>query len=349
MKNKKLGFNKEHLLALQNVQVPPEISLASIRERFLGISGVENVSLSTGVPGGNSSMVNFLPEGRNEDESETMLVIDADENYISTFGLDLAAGRGFSRELASDDSGSAVINETAAKLMGWKEPVGKVIKRRIMGPDGPAWLTNKVIGVLKDFHLYSLHSGIEPLFIGNIRANFNTLSVKIASENITRTVELLGKDWNEIVPQKPFDYVFIDQSFDSMYESEEITARVVVSFCLLAIFIACMGLFGLSAFTSQQRIKEIGVRKVLGASITSIVRLVSKEYIYLTVLASLIACPTAYYLLNKWLENFAYREPLSPYIFVISGLLALGITFITVSFQSVKAALSDAVKTLRHE
>jgi putative ABC transport system permease protein len=269
MKNKKLGFNKEHVLALQNVQVPPELSLTSIKEQFLGVSGVENVSLSTGVPGGNSSMINFLPEGRNESEAETMLVMDVDENYISTFGLELSAGRGFSRDFVSDESGSAIINEAAANLLGWENPVGKIVKRRVQGPEGPYWISNTVIGILRDFHLYSLHSKIEPLFMGNTGANFNTICVKIASENLSQTVGLLEKSWNEIVPHKPFDYVFIDQSFDSMYESEENTARVAVSFCFLAIFIACLGLFGLSSFTSEQRTKEIGIRKTLGASVSN--------------------------------------------------------------------------------
>lgn len=349
MKNKKLGFNKEHVMALQNIQVPPELTLTSIKEQFLGIAGVENVSLSTGVPGGNSSMINFLPEGRNEDETETMLVMDVDDSYISTFGLELAAGRGFSREFATDDSQSAIINEAAAKLLGWENPVGKTIKRRGTGPDGPFWASNTIIGVIKDFHLYSLHSQIEPLYFGNTGANFNTISIKIASENISRTVGLLEKSWNEMMPEKPFDYVFIDQTFDSMYESEENTARVAASFCFLAIFIASLGLFGLSSFTSEQRTKEIGIRKTLGASVSNIIRLISKEYVYLTLLANIIAWPAAYYFITKWLENFAYREPLSPYLFVISGVLALLITSLTVSFQSVRAALTNAVETLRHE
>ena len=185
--------------------------------------------------------------------------------------------------------------------------------------------------------------------MGNTSANMNTISIKLSPDDVSHTVALLEQKWNEMIGDRPFDYVFVNETFDLMYRPEERIANLTLGFSLLAIFIACMGLFGLSAFTSQQRIKEIGIRKVLGASMFSIIRLISKEYIYLTVLAGLIACPTAYYFLNKWLENFAYREHLSLYIFVFSGALALLIAFFTVSFQSIKAALTNAADTLRHE
>jgi len=349
MKNKNLGFDKDHVLVLQNLQSSPELSLTTVKEQFLGISGVESVSLSSGVPGGSGSVIGFLPEGRNENETETMRVMDIDDSYIPTFGMELAAGRNFSSDFVSDETEAAIINETAARLFGWENPVGKTIRRRTQSPDGPGWQTTTVIGVLKDFHLNSLHMEIEPLFLGNTSANMNTISIKLSPDNVSHTVALLEQKWNEMIGDRPFDYVFVNETFDLMYRPEERTANLTLGFSLLAIFIACMGLFGLSAFTSQQRIKEIGIRKVLGASMFSIVRLISKEYIYLTVLAGLIACPAAYYFLNKWLENFAYREPLSLYIFVFSGVLALLITFLTVSFQSIKAALTNAVDTLRHE
>lgn len=350
MKNKKLGFDKEQLVIIPNLTDTARHSLASIKHELAGLPGVINVASASNIPGQGGRMTNFLPEGFAEDESVLMMHMDIDDKCIPTLGFRLSAGRNFSADRATDTIESAIINETAVKMFHWQDPIGKTIVRRIMGPGRePQTVTTRVIGVVEDFHLNSLHRVIEPLFIGNTPGNQNTLAVRITSDDIPQTVARLRDKWTEIYPDQPLDHFFLDESFDRSYQAEERLSAIFLSFSLLAVFIGGLGLFGMSAFTAEQRTKEIGIRKVLGASIGRIVALLSKEFLILVAVANVIAWPIAYYGMNRWLQNFAYRDDIGWGVYALAGLASLLIALMAVSFQSIKAARTNPVDTIKYE
>ena len=349
MKNKKLGFDKEHVLVIPGMNRAVRQSYPSIRDELTNIPGVRAVGGASLVPGRGVTKSIFFPEGFSESQPQTMDYLLVDPEYIPAMGMEMAAGRNFSAHLASDSSESAIINQTAARRFGWDNPIGKTFRLpRLPGDEEePSIVT--VIGVVKDFHVTSLHQKIEPLIIFYDVSSVTNISVRIAPENITHTMDLLKREWNKINPQRPFDYFFMDESFDSQYRAEERLGTITLYFSLLAIFIGCLGLFGMSSYTVEQRTREIGVRKVLGATIAGIVLLLSKEFARWVAVANIIAWPAAYLLADRWLEDFAYRIGISWTTFVLAGFLALSIALIAVSFQAVKAALANPVDTLRYE
>jgi putative ABC transport system permease protein len=350
MKNKELGFNKEHVIILPDVSESSQLGFNSLIKELLEIQGVQAVAASSGVPGRGGMMATFLPEGFAENEAQMMRLMDADDKFISTLDMEIIAGRNFSEDIVTDSAEAAIINEIAAKQLGWDNPIGKTIKRRIPGPGNTAdWSPKTVIGVVKDFHLSSLHMEIEPLFIGNELENLNTVSIRISPYDVNGTLDLIKQKWNEITPNLPFDYLFLDESFDSLYQSEESLQDITFYFSFLAIFLGCLGLYGLSSFATEQRTKEIGIRKVLGASIPSIIRLLSKKFIILVVISIIIACPISYYIMNRWLENYPYRINIGFDIFVYSGVLALLTAIIAVNYRVIKSALNNPVDSLRNE
>jgi putative ABC transport system permease protein len=264
-------------------------------------------------------------------------------------GMEIAAGRNFSADLATDSSESVIINQTAARKLGWEKPLGKTfIFRPPPGSEGETIIMT-VIGVVKDFHMASLRQKIEPQIIFYDLSSVRNISIRIASDDIMHTVALLRKKWKEIDPQRPFDYFFLDEVFDSQYRAEERAGNLTLYFSLLAIFIGCLGLFGLAAFMAEKRTKEIGIRKVLGASAPGIVMLLSREFLKWVLLANIIAWPIAWYGMNNWLQNFAYRINIGLWTFVLAGLLALVIALLTVSFQTIKATIANPVEALRYE
>jgi putative ABC transport system permease protein len=259
----------------------------------------------------------------------------------------LARGRFFSKDF-STDSHAAVLNEKAVELLGWDDPIGKKINN---------WSQNRgdftVIGVIKDYHYESLHQEIRPqaLFLsGGYYTNVESyISVRLSTENISETIGYVENTWRDFAPNKPFEYSFLDQDYNNLYINEQQTRKLFSIFSFLAIFIACLGLFGLASFIADRRTKEIGIRKVLGASVLRIVQILNKSFMKWVLLANLIAWPAAWFVMNRWLQNFAYRIDLSWWMFVLGALLALVIAFITVSFQTVKAALRNPVDSLRYE
>ena len=261
-------------------------------------------------------------------------------------GIEIVAGRNFSADLKTDASQSVIINETAAKKFGWDNSIGKSIQELSMSQQLKKYT---VIGVVKDFHMESLHKQIAPLFIGYTTHIYNSLSVRISPENIPATISFLRNKMEEIDPYRPFAYAFLDDSFDAQYRAEERLTRVFSYFALLAIFIACLGLFGLASFTAEQRSKEIGIRKVLGASVAGIVVLLSKEFTKWVLVANAIAWPIAYFSLHKWLEGFAYRTNLTLTAFIVSMAISLVIALLTVSYQAVRTAIANPVDSLRYE
>jgi putative ABC transport system permease protein len=265
----------------------------------------------------------------------------ADYDFLKTMGMEIIAGRNFSEEFATDPT-AYILNETAVNLLGLTDPVGSRIT------DNDRFYT--VIGVVKDFHFKSLHHEISPVvYIGipGDRAGF--LSVRIQPENISGTISFLEQKWDEFTGGQPFNYSFLDDDLAAQYDAEQKTRQISGIFSALAILIGCLGLFGLAAFTAEQRTKEVGIRKVLGASVWNVVILMVKDFVKLVGIALIIGSPIAYFLMNRWLRNFAYATDIRLDSFLLAGALALGIALFTVSYQAVKAAIAEPVDSLRYE
>jgi putative ABC transport system permease protein len=303
-----------------------------------------NVTGSTHRPsniGSNSSGANW--DGKDPDQVVLIGMSGADYDYIETIGIALTEGRGFSKEYGTDQTEAFIVNEEVAKLMGKESVVGE--KFSFVGRDG------KIIGVMKNFHYYSLRNKIEPLaiYMRPPDQGFNYTLIRIPSENISASLDFVKETWKKVVPDFPFEYRFLVDDFEYYYRSEERMADLLKYFSILAVFIACLGLFGLASFTAEQRTKEIGIRKVLGASASQITLLLCREFFVLVLLANLISWPVAYFVMRNWLQDFAYRTSLGVFTFVLAMVLALVIALLTVSFQAVKAAVSNPVDTLKYE
>jgi len=349
MKSTELGFNKEHVVVLPGLRDVLPDSYQTVTGELKNIPGVINVGASSLVPGRGITKSLFRPEGFAQNESQPMDYRSIDPGYISTLDIKIIAGRNFSEDLSTDQTESVLINETAAAKFGWKNPIGKQF---ILNPDqsdqGEETFIN-VIGVVKDYHITSLREKIEPMIIFYDPSLYSIVSIRIAPENIQKTLSLIQSKYKELAPNKPLDYFFLDESFDSQYRAEERMGNLTMRFSLLAVFIGCLGLFGMASYTTEQRTKEIGIRKILGASIGKIVRMLSKEYILLVTLGNLIAWPTAYFLMKSWLNNFAYRTSLALWVFLGAAFLSLIVALLTVSYQSIKAALSNPADSLKYE
>ena len=344
VQNKKLGFNKEHVLVIQRAWALEDHSQA-FKDELLKNTNIVSASNSNNLPGKMFSSTVFKPEDAPQSQQYPLYNMSADYNFAKTLGLQLSAGRYFSRESTTDTS-AVILNEEAVKLMGLKDPVGK----RLMMPIRD--YTNRIltiIGVLKDFHYESLHQPIRPLAILYNPKQTAYLPIRIRPENTSRTISFIEDEWKKFVPGKPFEYFFLDENFNNLYQSEQKTEQIFTVFSVLAILIASLGLFGLTIFTVERRIKEIGIRKVLGASIFTIVFLISKEFLKWVLIANIIAWPVAYYFMSNWLDNFAYHAAITVWVFVLSGIIALVIALITVSSQTIKAATANPVKSLRYE
>jgi len=344
MKNKQLGFDKEQLVIINVGDNYVRQSVDLIRNDLNNLPGVLRVSASSHVPGWGGHHNVHLPEGFSMEESQGMSASFIDENYIPTFGIEIAAGRNFSKNFPSDPDKSCIINETAARQFGWEDPIGKTI-RPLYDDNMP----RAVIGVVKDFHTRSVQQKIEPLFLWNSEERVDAVSLKLAPGDMFDTMNTIRSKWKEILPNSTFDYYFLDESLNNQYRAEERLRHIFFYFSLLAIFIACLGLFGVASFTAEKRTKEIGIRKVLGAPVTGIVTMLSKEFAKWVLIANIIAWPISYFTLNKWLQNFPYHINLTVWIFLFSTALALIVALVTVSYQSIKAAISNPINALKYE
>jgi putative ABC transport system permease protein len=346
MKNERLGFQKDQVVVIPISDESTLGSLRPVKRELENHTGIVSVAASSHVPGQTTYVNPFIPEGFALDQMQYMGELYIDHEFIPTMGIEIVAGRNFSEEFTTDTSESVIINETAVKKFGWDNPVGKTI-----GDVSVSQKINKytVIGVVKDFHMESLRKRIMPLFIGCTTHNINSLSVRIRPEKIPETISFLRNKMREIDPLRPFEYFFLDDSFDAQYRAEERLSRVFSYFAILAIFVASLGLFGLASFTAEQRTKEIGIRKVLGASVTGIVVLLSKEFTKWVLVANGIAWPIAYFSLHKWLEGFAYRTNLTLTAFIVSMGISFVIALLTVSFQALRTAVANPVDSLRYE
>lgn len=263
-----------------------------------------------------------------------------DYDFLKTFGLTITMGRFFSREFPVDRNGAAVLNESTVKVLGIENPIGKKI----------TWADYRfpIVGVVKDFHTESLHKEIRPYFL-LLQNSGSYMYIKMNENNITGTLSYIDSKIKEIVPDDPLIYNFLDDMLNNSYLSEKRMGNLAVYITLLAIFISSLGLFGLASFSIERRIKEIGIRKILGASGLSIVRLLSKEFLVLIMYANIISWPAAYYIMHKWLDGFAYKTSLGINVFIFAGLLTMIISILTISWQSVKAAASNPVNSIRNE
>jgi len=346
MKNTALGFEKEQILIVSISDESTVESLAPFKGELKNHPGIIDVAASSHVPGQTTYYNPFLPEGFTRDQMPWMGQLNVDTDFIPTMGIELLVGRNFSSELNTDQTRSVIINETAAKRFGWDNPVGKTIGEL---SDSGGFIKRPVIGVVKDFHIESLHREITPLLITNNPEWLNSLSIRVAPNKIPETMGFLSEKWKQHNPLRPFRYFFLDDSFDAQYRADERLSKIFSYFSILAIFIACLGLFGLASYTAEQRTKEIGIRKVFGATISGIVKLLTKEFNRWLLVANIIAWPVAYYAMRKWLQGFAYRTNIELYFFVLSAIIALAIALLTVSYQAFKAAKADPVKSLRYE
>lgn len=350
MKKVKLGFDKEQVLAIPEPSNTTDVPVELLKKELGKVRNVMAVSMSSSVPGASLNKSLFVPQGYTMEQAQIMDQLHIDHDFIPTLGMQLAEGRNFSEQFPSDSSESILINETAAGKFGWDNPIGMTIgdpDYTLEGVEGMHYKT--VVGVVKDFHLNSLHYKIEPAIIGYMSNDMDNLLIRLSTDDISSTVSSLKHRWGEITGGKPMDFFFLDQNFNSLYENEERIGKLSFYFCLLAVIITCLGLFGLSTYIVEARTKEIGVRKVLGASIPGIVRLISKDFLIMVALANIIAWPIAYLAVNRWLQDFAYRVNLGISTMIIAAALALLIALITVSLQAIKAARTNPIETLRYE
>jgi putative ABC transport system permease protein len=349
VQSQNLGFNKAHVVVIQKASELGQQGQA-FKQELLRYPNVLNASTSTEVPGRWFSNTAVQPEGAPPDRLELVWYLAADDDFVKTLDMKITAGRNFSKAFSMDSS-AVIINETAVKRLGWTDAVGKKIVLRGRTPEESLKFT--VIGVLKDFHFESLRQEIRPFALfpqSALRERTPSfVAVRIRPQNLPATLAFLEDKWQEFVPHHPFEYSFLDADFEALYRAEQRTGKIFGAFSALAILIACLGLFGLASFMAVQRTKEIGVRKVLGASISQVVILLSKDFTQLVLIAIAIAAPVAYFAMNRWLQNFAYRIDIGWWVFALAGGLALLIAFITVSTQALKAALANPVEALRYE
>jgi putative ABC transport system permease protein len=340
MRAQDLGFAKDQIVVI-NTEGDPKRQV--FQESLRGVPGVLSASLASSVPGTEDYTTNCEIENAHHDLQVANLdSYFVDWDYVSQYQIKLAAGRSFSRDFSSDTTQAMLINESAAKLFGYRTPE-QAVGRRFKQFDREG----KIIGVVKDFHFLSLQFPIQPLAMRIEPQACYLVSVKIAAGDLARTLASIQNKWKTAIPNRPFLYYFLDESFDKQYRSDERFGRLFLYFTVLAIFISCMGLFGLAAYSTLQRTREIAVRKVMGASVGSIVNLLSRDFLKLVIIAFFIATPVAWWLMHAWLQDFAYRITIGLATLFSAGFLAVFIALGTISFQSIRAARANPIKSLK--
>lgn len=347
LNNRDLGYEKDQIITLRNYAELNE-SYDAFYNELLRSSSIRNIARSSRLPTGrlldSQGEVSVMKGDSLVGTGVGLKYVAVDHEFFKTYGIQMAAGREFSRDIPSDDSLAFIINEAAARKIGWTTNEEGVDKDFLYGGT-----RGKLIGIVKDFHFESLHQEITPMVFFISRSGFGNLSVKIDGKNFQQGVEELSKKWKEFLPIRPFDYQFISDRYQRLYEQDQKQSQLFTIFSGMAIFIACLGLFGLATFNTMQRVKEIGIRKVMGASVPGILVLLSKEIVMLIAVANLIAWPAAWYFMDKWLDSFAYHIDINVFVFVLSAVAAIVVSLLTVSAQTVKAAMTNPSKTLRYE
>ena len=349
MRNKDMGYDRDQVLTIDYQDNQPKDRYNALRKYLLDNPNIQSVASASSPVSNIGGRVIFTVESSTGMKEMAFKPTQIDHDYIKTMGMKLVQGRDFSDKLPADTANSVLVNEAVVKRMNWKDPIGKKIMLGTVAPDGknpPP--TAQVVGVVRDFHQQSLYNPIEPLIM-IYRRGSGVIHVKIKAQNTKETLAYIGRKWQEIYPDRLFEYRFLDQDFQSAYRADELRGQIFTAFSALTILIACLGLFGLATFTTEQRVKEIGVRKVLGGSVASVVLLLSKDFTRLVLFSFPIAIPIAYFSMNRWLQSFTYKTTMNPWIFIAACALTLVICWLTVIYQSLKAALANPVKSLRSE
>lgn len=357
IQNKNVGFEKDQIIVVEDVYNIGNSSYAvdDFKEAMMDHTIFESATISSFFPveGYGLDDRTYWPKGAtpNQDNTVNMQRWRVDADYIETLGMEIIEGRDFSDERETDRN-TVILNEAAADRFGFEKPIGEIITIYESNPDGSVnqdvLLEYEIIGVVKNFHYKSLRDNITPLGLF-YEPSYGNVAFKITGENASEAINLLNAEWTSRAAGQPFNYSFLDQRFDQMYRAENRVQNLMSAFSILAILIACLGLFGLSAFSAEKRSKEIGIRKILGANVSSILTLISKEFLLLILVSLAISIPIAYFVMEQWLQQFTYRIDVGWSVFVSAGLLTLVIALLTVSWQSVKAALTNPVKSLRSE
>ncbi len=339
LRQQNLGYDKDQVMIFR---LPGNLreKIDLLKTTFERIPGVLNTAAASTVPGRRRATLTLENwEGRDSEDRFELGILDVDLGFLSTFELEMAEGRFFSRDFATDERNAVIVNEATIRALGVKDPIGKWV----LGPG------LKIIGVIKDFNLRTLHHKIAPLVIGMRKSMLNHMFVKIAAENIPQTIASLRSSWNSLIPEYPFDFKFLDEQLEEFYRADQRIGKIINVFAGLALFVACLGLFGLASFVAERRTKEIGIRKVLGASNPAIFHLLARDFIKWILLANLIAAPIATFVMMKYLNLYAYHTKLEPMVFLIPGLLTLLVSFLAISWQAIRAATADPVKSLKYE
>jgi len=337
-----MGYNRDQVLAIKINSNEESEKIEILKNKLLQSTEIRNATLTSSLPiniGSQSGISSLDNDGNKKIVKSYQLYTDYD--FLDTYEIPVIKGRNFSNRFPSDSKNSFIVNQKFVDEFGWKDPVGKTFSHNDQ--------TGKIIGVIKDFHMHSLHLPIAPLFV-KLSDNYSAyLSLKIRSADMKNTVSEIKETWSEIIKNYPIEYSFVNEDFNKMYEKDERLSEVVFYSTILAIIIASLGLLGLSAFISEQRKKEIGIRKVLGASVTNVVSMLSGKFMMLVVLSNIFAWPLAYYFMKSWLEEFSYRISFNIWFFIIPALLALLLTLVTISVYAIKTALKNPVESLRNE
>ncbi len=351
LQSKPLGYSKENIVyfSLQDSTVRKQVP--NLEEAFKQNPNILGTGASNSIPGDETAKLVLFVESEDGYVEKPLDLFWVDYNYLPLLDYQLAEGRFFDEEMMTDQEVGVMINETLARRYGWTEPIGKKISFGLTDEGTPANET-KVIGVIRDFNYRTLHSNIEPVVVllgGKNAVNLSTMFVKISAENTRETIDFIKRTWNELIPQYPCDCTFLEDSINQKYDSEQRLGRIFSYLAFLCIFIACMGLLGLSVFVAEQRTKEIGIRKVMGAEIHNIFVLMTREFMGLVAISTLFAMPIAWYLLDKWLQSFAYRVAVGWVWLILGALIGLSIAFLTIAWQALKAAKSNPVNALQYE
>ena len=347
MKDSDPGFTKENIIIIPEVrQIIKQNSLDILKKELTSLSEVDKVGFTSLFPGRGTQKAIMFPEGYSEQNPQMGEKLFIDENFIPSLNILISEGRNFSKDIPTDPQQSVIINETAKHKFGWEHAVGKTFS--LKSRDGNSFEMN-VVGVVKDFHSSSLHSSIKPLIIYFHPNSVNYAVLKISSRNFEQTIKMIKKKIKMINPDHVIKYYFLDESLNTLYRKDTQTAKLALYFSFLAILLGCLGLLGLASFLVQRRTKEIGIRKVFGSPIKSIFLLLTKEFCKLVSISVVIAWPISWFIMDKWLQNFAYHTDIDASVFLISGFFALLVSVITVSLQTIKAARSNPIVALKYE
>ena len=342
LRNKPLGFQKEQVIVIHRAGALGD-QLESFRNVIKQNPNVINASSSSHIPGAQYDQNAFMIDGRPAQETYILARLTVNFDFIETLGIEVIEGRSF-EEISGADHNGFIVNETAVNHLNLTNP----LQTRLMEPDTDTMVVAPIIGVVRDLHFDSLHQEIRPMVL-RIDDFTRFVVVRVRPENMQQTIAALENQWSTMTLGEPFEYTFLDEDFDSLHQGDQRVGQLFFGFSVLAILIACLGLYGLASYTTAQRTKEIGIRKTMGASVSSIVLLISRDFMLLVITALVVAIPITWFAMNEWLQLFAYRDSINPTVFLTSGVLALLIAFATVSIQSAKAALTNPSLTLRDE